>query len=98
MPGFYDTGMDRSDGDLVNFITFDTEKIPAGGQNRFLRVAAPSVEPCPGPMIPDRFEPGMSFRNRTELFGDFPLKEMNLGTMGCYRREPAAFDFGPSYY
>ena len=72
--------MDRADGDLVDFLTFDLEVVDFAGHDRLILGPSPGVMTgAVGAMEPDRLEPGMTFGNDSPLLGDLALEPVGLG-------------------
>ena len=80
MPRFDDPGMNRSNSDIMNFRTFQTEKI--GDANRCFGGIIPVFTLIIGFMEANRFKPGVAFRYYTPLFEYFTFKPVCLRAIG----------------
>jgi hypothetical protein len=74
VPGLDDSGMDRSDPDLMNLRTLHPVEIDdPGDRGRRVRDPGPGHE---GRLEPDRLQPWMPLRAQTALLGDLPLERL----------------------
>jgi hypothetical protein len=83
-----DAGVDRTDRDLVNLLSFHSVKIGHTDDGRFIVPPAPRiVAGTVGAVEPNWLEPGMSPGTYPILLGNFPLKEMHLRAVRCQGRK-----------
>jgi hypothetical protein len=79
MARFDDSGMDRPDGHLVNFLSLHPVEVGDADDRDLSDLPAPSI--VPGPvrgMEPDWLEPRVPGWAHPILFGNFPLEEVDL--------------------
>jgi len=80
MARFNDAGMDRTDPDLMDFISRHPKILHLAHLRMPGGITVPGIVPAgPGSVKTNRFEPGVSMENDAELLGDFPFKQVQLG-------------------
>ncbi len=82
MPRFDDAGVNGTDRDFVNLLAFDPEKVGDADDGLFARLPVPGiVAGAVRGVKANRLEPGMPFGTDPVLLGEFPLEEVDLGTV-----------------
>ena len=77
-----DTGMNRPDRDFMDFLTVNSVEVGDANRGRLARLPAPRVVTgTVGRMKTKRLKPRMPLGAHAVLFGDFPLEQVNLGTI-----------------
>src|SRR3989339_332657 len=83
MPRFDDAGMNRPDGDLMDFFAFDTIEIGDARNNRRFGRSIPAVFVFAIRMMKaNRLQPGMTQRMHTPLFRQFAFEPVSLRASG----------------
>ena len=86
VPRLDHAGMNGTDGDLVDLLPFDPEKIRDPDDRSLALPSAPRVVAgAIRAMKANRLEPGMPFGTDPVLLGKFPLEEVDLQTIGGER-------------
>jgi hypothetical protein len=87
------SGVDGSDGDLVNLLALDAIEVGNPDVGCFRRRAVPGVviRPPRG-VIADGLEPGVAFETESKLFGDLPFEEVDLRASGSQGRDGVDID------
>lgn len=82
-----DTGMNRTDSDFVDLLTFDSIEGGIARDDLLIRISTPDIMPFPvGGMKTNWLEPGVPLRQDAPLLGNLPLKPVRLRTIRSQRR------------
>jgi hypothetical protein len=80
---FNDARVHGADGHLVNLLSFDTVEIGDADLDRFPGRPVPGIlARTPRGVISNGLKPGVALEPNAELFGDFPLEEVDLRASG----------------